>query len=145
MKRIYIGSDHAGFKVKEKLKTVLADKYELTDIGCFSEEPCDYPDIGREVGEKVSDNKKSIGILICGTGTGMAMSANKLIGIRAAVCNTEALASAARQHNDANVLALGARNNTEEELIKITDVFLNTAFEADAERHVRRVSKIDGA
>lgn len=144
MKRIYIGSDHAGFSVKEKLKEELGDKYELTDLGCFSEDPCDYPDIAREVAEKVSDNKESVGILICGTGTGMAMTANKLIGVRAAVCNNEELASAARRHNNANVLALGARNNTEEELVKIADVFLSTEFETNEERHVRRVNKIDG-
>lgn len=145
MRQIYIGSDHAGFEVKEKLKEVLSVENEVTDLGCFSEDPCDYPDIGREVAEKVYDNKDAIGILICGTGTGMAMTANKHIGVRAAVCNTEDLARAARQHNDANVLALGARNNSVDEILKITDVFLNTSFEADAERHVRRVKKIDGA
>lgn len=145
MQLLYIGSDHAGFKSKENLKKFLADKYHVTDVGCFSEEPCDYPDMAREVAEKVAENKNSVGIVVCGSGIGVAMAANKLVGVRAAACYTPALAEMARKHNNANVLALGERVNTEEEILKIADAFLNTEFESTEERRVRRVNKIDAA
>ena len=141
---VYIGSDHAGFQTKEVLKDFLGGEFHVTDLGAFSEEPVDYPDIAREVSEKVLENHGAMGVVICGTGTGMAMTANKLRGIRAAVATNEFVAEMARKHNNANVLALGARVNNIDELKKIVDKFVHTEFEASEERHVRRVNKIDG-
>ncbi len=143
-RHVYIGSDHAGFQTKEVLKDFLGAEFHVTDLGAFSEEPVDYPDIAREVSEKVLENGGAIGIVICGTGTGMAMTANKLRGIRAAVATNELVAEMARKHNNANVLALGARVNNIDEIKKITDKFVHTEFEAGEDRHIRRVNKIDG-
>lgn len=143
-RHIYIGSDHAGFQAKEALKTHLEEEFHVTDLGTFNEDSVDYPDIAREVSEKVLENHGALGIVICGTGTGMAMTANKLKGIRAALATNEFLAEMARKHNNANVLALGARVTELPEMKKIVDKFLHTDFEANEERHVRRVNKIDG-
>lgn len=145
-KRLYIGSDHAGFEAKEVLHTYLnsMEGYSVTDLGCFSEDPCDYPDIAREVGEKVIEVDGSQGILLCGSGVGMAMAANKLKGVRAAVAMNEHIAEMSRKHNDANILVLAAREQDDVEIKAIVDKFLATDFEAGEERHVRRVKKIDG-
>lgn len=143
-KHVYIGSDHAGFQAKEVLKESLGTEFHVTDLGAFNEEPVDYPDIAREVSEKILENGGAMGIIICGTGTGMAMAANKVKGIRAAMCTNEFLAEMARKHNNANILALGARVSSTDEIKKIADKFLHTEFEAGEERHVRRVNKIDG-
>lgn len=141
---IYMGSDHAGFEAKNKLKKFLESKgYDITDLGSFTEKPSDYPDIAREVGEKVSEHKESFGIIICGTGIGVAMAANKVRGIRAAQANNEHYAEMARRHNDANILTMGGRTTDFEDMKKIAMKFLNTDFE-DKERHVRRVNKIEG-
>lgn len=143
-RKIYMGSDHAGFKAKEDLKGYVEAKgYAVTDLGCFSEDPCDYPDIAREVGEKVLEEQGAQGIVICGSGIGIAIAANRFKGIRAAMVTNPHLAEMSRRHNDANILALGARENTMDELKAIIDSFLSTEFEADEERHVRRVKKID--
>lgn len=143
---IYIGSDHAGFDAKNELKPFLEEnKFEITDLGCFTSEPYDYPDIAREVSEKVLEVEGSLGILICGTGIGMSMAANKLTGIRAAVATSEEMAEASRKHNDANVLAMGSRTTNAEDMKKIALKFLRTGFEKDKERHVRRVEKIEPA
>ena len=141
---IYIGSDHAGFDVKEDLKKFLeGEKFHITDLGCFSPDSCDYPDIAREVSEKVLEVENSFGILLCGTGIGMCMAANRLRGIRAAFVNNLEDAEMARKHNNANIVCMGART-TDFELIKqIVDKFLTTEFESDHERHVRRVMKMD--
>ena len=143
---VYIGSDHAGYKEKNLLKDFLEEQgYETTDLGCFSEGSVDYPDIAREVSEKVLERDGSFGILICGTGIGMAMAANKLDGIRAAVCREENDADMARKHNNANVLALGARVSDVDALKKITLKFLGTDFEGNhegGERHKMRVDKM---
>lgn len=145
-KRVYIGSDHAGFKVKEDLREYVGalGGYEITDLGCFNEDPCDYPDIAREVGEKVVEVEDAQGILICGTGVGMAMAANKLRGVRAAVAMNPHVAEMSRKHNNANILVLAAREQTEAEMKEVIDKFLATEFESGEERHVRRVNKIDG-
>lgn len=143
-KHVYLGSDHAGFQAKEALKAHLGGEFHVTDLGAFNEEPVDYPDIAREVSEKVLENGGALGILVCGTGTGMAMTANKIKGIRAAMCTNEFLAEMARKHNNANILALGARVTELPEMEKIVDKFLHTDFEASEERHIRRVNKIDG-
>lgn len=141
---VYIGSDHAGFDVKNVLRFFLEEnRFNITDLGCFSTDSVDYPDIAREVSEKVLETKGSFGILICGTGIGMSMAANKLKGIRAAVATTEQMAEMARRHNDANVLAMGARTTGIEDMKKIAMKFLQTDFEKGEERHVRRVEKIE--
>ena len=143
---IYIGSDHAGFDAKNELKPFLEENnFNVTDLGCFTPDPCDYPDIAREVSEKVLEVEGSLGILICGTGIGMSMAANKLRGIRAAVATSEEMAESTRKHNDANVLAMGSRIIGVEDMKKITLKFLQTDFEKDKERHVRRVEKIEPA
>ncbi len=140
---IYIGSDHAGYDLKEELKKYLDGKgQKYIDLGTFSSDAVDYPDIAREVSEKVLEEKKSLGVLICGTGIGMMMSANKLPGIRAAVCTHELMAKMARAHNNANVLCLGSRIIGIELAKQILDVFLNTEFEAE-ERHERRIKKME--
>ncbi len=141
---VYIGSDHAGFDFKNELKSFLDEnKFDVTDLGCFSSDSVDYPDIAREVSEKVLEIDGSFGILICGTGIGMSMAANKLKGIRAAVVESEKVAEMTRRHNDANVLAMGSRIIGVEDMKKIALKFLNTDFEKGEERHVRRVSKIE--
>lgn len=140
--RIYLGADHAGYKYKEMLMDSLHEHgHDPVDLGTFSEVSVDYPDFAREVAEKVYENKGSYGILICGSGTGMAMAANKHVGIRAAACSTEWLAEYARKHNDANVLCLGARVVAPEMATEIVKVFLSTAFEGG--RHEARVAKIN--
>lgn len=143
---IYMGSDHAGYEQKGEINRFLEQEgYDVTDLGCFSEASVDYPDIAREVSEKVLEREGSYGVLICGTGEGMAMAANKLKGIRAALCTDENLAEMARKHNNANILTMGARTTDLELMKKIVVRFLTTDFEKDHERHVRRVSKIDRA
>jgi len=143
-KVIYLGSDHAGYKMKNILKDYLVEQgYEITDLGCFSEDSCDYPDIAREVGEKVIERADSNGILFCGTGIGMSIAVNKIKGVRAVLAHNEHYAEMGKRHNNANVLAMGARELDEEMVKKIAEKFLNTEFESDQERHVRRVQKID--
>lgn len=146
-KVIYIGSDHAGYKEKESLREYLkTQNYHVIDLGCFNEDACDYPDIADEVGEKVSESEDGArGILFCGTGIGMSIAANKLKGVRAALCNDEAAAEMARKHNDANVVTMGARVTGIEEQKKIAMKFLTTEFEGSkegGERHLRRVQKM---
>ena len=139
-KKIAIGSDHAGYQLKEILKEELNRKgIEVVDFGCPSEESIDYPDYAHPVAEYVEQNK-SRGILICGSGNGISMSANKHQGIRAALCWTEEIALLARQHNNANIVSLPARFIEIETAKKIIEAFLKTDFEGG--RHERRVSKI---
>ncbi len=140
---VYIGSDHAGFKMKEQLHKHLQEAgFDATDLGTFTEDSCDYPDIAREVSEKVKEHEGSLGILMCGTGIGMSMAANKMRGIRAAMVTDENMAEMSRKHNNANVLCMGARISTPEMITKMTDKFLATTFDSE-ERHARRVQKID--
>lgn len=144
--KIAIGSDHAGFKLKEALADHLKAKgFTLEDLGTYGEESCDYPDIARAVAETVSQGEADRGVLICGTGAGMAMVANKVPGIRAAVCNEPFTAEFCRLHNDANVIAIGSRIVDVETAEKVLDIFLSTGYEGDGdggERHARRVAKI---
>lgn len=142
---VYLGSDHAGFKAKEELKDHLQNNggFSVTDLGCFSEDQCDYPDIAREVGEKVQEHQDAFGVLICGSGVGVAIAANKVKGIRAAQVNNEFLAEGSRKHNDANVITMGSRDIDTEKMKKVLDIFLSTKFESGEERHVRRVGKIN--
>lgn len=140
-KAIAIGSDHAGFRLKEEIKSYLDEqsiKYE--DIGCFNDKSVDYPDIAFEVACAVSEGEFCCGILCCGTGIGMAMSANKIPGIRAAPCSEPVSARLSRQHNNANVLALGGRIVGPVLAIEIVKTWLNTSFEGG--RHLPRLEKI---
>ncbi|MBN1494355.1 ribose 5-phosphate isomerase B [Candidatus Peregrinibacteria bacterium] len=141
---IFIGSDHAGYEMKKNIKEYLQGKdFKVTDLGSFSgEESVDYPDLTREVAEKVLEYPGSFGIMICGTGQGSAMAANRFKKIRAALCDSEFLAEMARAHNHANILCLGARVIKNDLAIKIVDKFLNTKPDKD-QRHKRRVEKID--
>ena len=139
-KKIAIGSDHAGYQLKEILKEELNKKgLEVVDFGCPSEESIDYPDYAHPVAEYVEQNE-SHGILICGSGNGISMSANKHSGVRCALCWSAEIAALARQHNDANIISLPARYISESSAIKCVDVFLKTEFEGG--RHERRVNKI---
>lgn len=138
---IPIGADHAGFQLKERVKAHLEAKgYEVKDFGCYSEESIDYPDYAHPVASIVEENENMLGIVICGSGNGINMTANKHQGIRSALCWKKEIAELARQHNNANVIALPARFITEEEGIEMVDVFLATAFEGG--RHQNRVNKI---
>jgi ribose 5-phosphate isomerase B len=141
--KLAIGSDHAGFSLKEKLKKYLLEKgYEVKDFGTNSEASADYPDYAHPVARAVERKEVDFGLLLCGSGNGMNMVANKYSGIRAALCWNEELAKLARQHNDANILSLPARFIDEDEAKKCVDAFLSSKFEGG--RHERRVKKIDG-
>jgi ribose 5-phosphate isomerase B len=140
--KISIGGDHAGFQYKEKLKTYLKEKgHEVADFGPADETSCDYPDFAHPVAESVASGKNEFGILICGSGNGVCLTANKHAGIRAALCWNDELAALARQHNDANILCIPARFVDYNIAQSMTEVFLSTSFEGG--RHQRRVDKID--
>ena len=139
--KIALASDHAGFSEKEKLKPLLTELgIEFVDLGTRSEASVDYPDYARSVAEEVAHGNVDQGVLVCGSGTGMAITANKVPGVRAAVAWSEEIARLARQHNDANVLALGARTTPDGEIPKIVKAWFDTAFEGG--RHEDRVKKI---
>lgn len=139
--RIAIGCDHAAFKLKEKLMPYLIAKgYEIKDFGCYSEERADYPDFAHSVAKGVESKEFDYGLLMCGSGNGISMAANKHKGIRAALCWMPEIAELARLHNDANILTLPARYMNEEEAKKCIDIFYTTAFEGG--RHFDRVKKI---
>lgn len=139
--KIAIGSDHGGFLLKSELKNYLSKTgYEFTDFGCFTAESVDYPDIGKAVGEAVASGKYERGIVCCGTGIGISISANKVPGIRAALCGDWFSAKVSREHNNANVLSLGERVIGIEVAKAIVDIWLKTEFEGG--RHARRVDKI---
>ena len=141
METIAIGADHAGFELKEHLKQLLEKKgYHLRDFGTHSAESADYADYAHPVSYAVEKKEFDLGLLVCGSANGVAMTANKHQGIRAAICWTEDLAALARQHNDANVLCLPARFISEQLAEKILDRFLNSTFEGG--RHARRVNKM---
>ncbi len=140
---IAIGSDHGGFALKQAIMKHLAERgEEYFDFGTYTEESCDYPDYGRAVAEAVAGGSYANGIIICGTGIGISITANKVPGIRAALCGDCFSAEATRLHNDANILALGARVVGEGLALKIVDTFLDTPFSGD-ERHLRRIHKIE--
>lgn len=140
---IAIGCDHGGFLLKQEIIKFLEDsKIEYKDFGCYDEGSCDYPIFARKVAESVLSKESEKGILICGTGIGISIAANKMKGIRAALCHDCFSAEATRQHNDANILAMGARVVGAGHAIKIVDTFLNTDFSND-ERHIRRINLIE--
>lgn len=139
--RIAIASDHAGFALKESLRRKLLDEgHEVLDFGTNSLESCDYPDFAQAAAREVAAGRCDRGILVCYTGIGMAMAANKVAGVRAAPVEREEEVQLTRQHNDANVLALGAKFVGEEQAAALVDIFLNTEFQGG--RHARRVAKI---
>jgi ribose 5-phosphate isomerase B len=139
---IGLGCDQAGFDLMQEVKTYLTGNgYEFKDYGTYSKESCDYPVYGKKVAEAIASGECDKGILICGTGIGISIAANKVQGIRAAVCTDCYMAEATRQHNDANILALGGRVVGTGLALKIVETFLTTPF-SNAERHVRRVSML---
>jgi ribose 5-phosphate isomerase B len=136
-----LGSDHAGFQYKETIKAHLSQKgLKFQDFGTSSEDSADYPDFAHPVASSVEKGENALGILVCGSGNGVCMTANKHAGIRAALCWNEELATLARTHNNANVLCLPARFVPVETALAIVDAFLNASFEGG--RHERRVGKI---
>ena len=142
VKKIALGADHAGFEEKEKIKKTLDDLgVEYTDMGTSSPDSVDYPDYARKVADAVSDGEYEQGLLVCGSGTGMAIAANKVHGVRAAVAWNEDIARLARQHNNANILSLAARFSTPEEMDRIVRAWFAADFEGG--RHERRVEKIE--
>ena len=139
--RIALGADHAGFPIKETIREFLEGAgYPLVDLGAWSEESVDYPDFGKAVGERVASRQADYGIAVCGTGIGISIAANKVPAIRAAVAHDVDTARLAREHNDANVLALGGRVVNAKQAIEMVRTFLSTAFLGG--RHARRVEKI---
>ena len=139
--KVYLGADHAGFQLKELLReSMKAAGHEVIDLGTFSEASVDYPDLAREVGEKVRENVETRGVLVCGTGIGVAIAANKLKGIRAANVHDVNEATLSRQHNNANIVTVGARTTDQKLAEEIVKTFLSTAFEGG--RHQARIDKI---
>ena len=140
---IAIGSDHGGFELKKKLMEHLSERgLEYKDFGTYSSASCDYPVYAKAVANAVASGECDRGIIICGTGIGVSITANKVRGIRAALCGDCFSAEVTRQHNDANVLCMGARVVGEGLALKIADTFLDTPFSND-ERHIRRISMIE--
>jgi ribose 5-phosphate isomerase B len=140
--KIALASDHAGYAEKERLKPLLRELgLEVEDLGTVSEASVDYPDYARKVAEEVANGRVDQGLLVCGSGTGMAITANKTPGVRAAVGWSEETARLARQHNDANVLAIGARTTPPEQIPVIVRAWFGAEFEGG--RHVERVNKIE--
>jgi len=140
-KRVCISSDHAGFQLKESIKDFLINKnISIIDLGPTNENSVDYPDYAKKVSNRVKSKRSDVGILVCGSGTGMAISANKAKGIRAAVCYNLKSTRLSRQHNDANIIAIGSRLTKKNNALKILSIFLGTKFEGG--RHLRRVKKI---
>ncbi len=137
--KIAIGSDHAGFALKQKIMKHFSD-HDFLDVGTHSEESCDYPDFAEAAALKVVQGKAQYGIVICGTGIGISIAANKVGGVRAALCCNEFMAEMSRRHNNANVLALAARVTGEGLALRIVEKWLISEFEAG--RHERRVDKI---
>jgi ribose 5-phosphate isomerase B len=139
--RVAIGSDHRGFHVKAKIVELLSRLgHQAEDVGTCSEESCDYPDVAAIVGRKVSEGAADRGILICGTGIGMCIAANKFRGVRAAPCHDDLTAELSRRHNDLNVLCLSADLLGEKLIDRMVEIWLATPFEAG--RHARRIEKI---
>jgi len=144
--KIAIGADHAGYVLKEAIKEFLGKKeIEYKDFGTFKLDSVDYPEYSYKVSQAVANQETDLGILICGTGIGMSITANKIKGIRAALVYNEETASLSRLHNDANVLCLGGRMLEEEQALKLVDIWLNTSFEGGRhENRINLISKLTG-
>jgi ribose 5-phosphate isomerase B len=139
--KIAVGSDHAGFELKQIIIEHLSERnMNYEDFGTNCLDSVDYPDYAKKVAEEVNSKELIMGILVCGSGQGMAMTANRFKNVRAAICHNSDVAKVTRQHNDANVLCLGSRFIDMSEAIKCVDVFLSTEFEG--ERHLKRINKI---
>jgi len=139
--KIFISSDHAGFKLKNQIfQNLKKNKYKIINLGPFNDKSVDYPIYAKKLANKISRNKTSFGILICGSGTGMAMSANKVKNIRAAVCYNEKNTKLSRLHNNANIITVGSRLISKNLAFKLVNIFLKTKFEGG--RHLRRINKI---
>lgn len=142
VEKIAMGCDHGAFELKEGLKAhLLSLGYEVKDFGCFSKDSMDYPDTALPAAQAVAKGEADRGIVLCTTGIGVSICANKVKGIRCALCVNEECASLTRQHNDTNVLALGAKLVNPDEAIAIADIWLTTPF-SQGERHQRRIDKI---
>lgn len=140
---IAIGCDHGGFELKQEIiKYLEANNREYKDFGCYDTKSCDYPVYAKAVAHAVADGECEKGILICGTGIGMSIAANKVEGVRCALCSDCFSAQATREHNDTNIIALGARVTGPGLAVKLVDTFLNTEFSND-ERHIRRIALIE--
>ena len=140
--KIALGADHAGFELKEKIKAFLTEEgHEVLDLGCFSKESVDYPVYGVKVARALLKGEAERGVLVCGTGLGMSMVANRFPGIRAALCHEPFTARMSRLHNDANILVLGGRVIGDVLALEMVKVFLETPFEGG--RHQRRINQID--
>ena len=143
MEKIAIGADHAGFRLKEFVKKLLEEKgFEVIDVGTYSEERCHYPEYAKKVAKMVSEGEVKRGILICGSGIGMSIVANKFKGVRAALCHNIYSAKYSRLHNNSNILCLGGRVTGEDLTREIVEVWLNTPFEGG--RHEERLKLIEG-
>ena len=140
LNKIFISSDHAGFNLKKNIIKKLSKKLKIIDLGPNSVESVDYPDYAQKLSKKVASNSRNLGILICGSGTGMAISANKNKKIRAALCYSVKSTKLSRLHNNANIITLGARLINKNKALNLIRVFLKTKFEGG--RHLRRVKKI---
>ena len=139
--KIAVASDHGGFALKEKVKEHLIKRgFEVEDLGTHSEESVDYPAYGKACGEAVASGKADLGVVVCGTGIGISIAANKVKGIRCGLCTSVEMAHLTKQHNNANILALGGRTTEPELALKIVDEWLDTEFEGG--RHQRRVDMI---
>ena len=139
--KILIGNDHAGYSLKLSIIKNLEDKYEFFDKGSYSDESVDYPDYASIIAKEIQSEKGDLGILICGTGNGVCMTANKFKGIRAVICWNEEIAKLAKQHNNANIICMPSRFIKVEEAIKIIESFILEKFEGG--RHERRIKKIN--
>ena len=141
MKKIFISSDHAGFKLKENIKSYLSEKkISFEDMGPYNNDRVDYPDFAHKVSRRVKLNKNNVGILVCGSGMGMNIAANRHKNIRAAQCFNLKSTKLSRLHNDANIITLGSRLLTKKNALSCVGVFLNTKFEGG--RHLKRIKKI---
>ncbi len=140
MKKIFIASDHAGFKLKNSIILKFTKTKIIEDLGPKSSDSVDYPDFAKKLSRKVSSNKGSFGILVCGSGMGMAITANKIKNIRAALCYSAKNTKLSRLHNNANIITLGERLINKNKAFKLIEIFLKTKFEGG--RHLRRVKKI---
>ena len=140
-KTLVLASDHAGYDLKENVKAYLeSNNFNIKDLGPFNEDSVDYPDYGNMLGKFILENKNSIGIAICGSGIGISIALNRMLGIRAALCSNEEIAKLSRNHNDANVLVLAGRFMNLKKSSSIIDIFLKESFEGG--RHERRVNKL---
>ena len=140
MKKLFIASDHAGYNLKERIISKYSKSKKIIDLGPNNKNSVDYPDFAKKLSKKIASNKGAFGILICGSGTGMAIAANKMKNIRAALCYSKKNTKLSRLHNNANIITLGERLINKSKAINLIKIFLSTKFEGG--RHLRRIKKI---